>query len=104
MAFNPAPNALFTSWSEDGTDITVPIASITDLTAGEADGTTGDWRAVLLRILGHSFNYNEGLADADRPTKLTIARQRFENAERKIVERYTFEFVTDTDANSMTAE
>jgi hypothetical protein len=44
MAFDPAPSSLFPSWSEDGTTISVPIASIANLTAAEADGTTGDWR------------------------------------------------------------
>jgi hypothetical protein len=103
MAFDPAPSSLFASWSEDGTDITVPIASITDLTAAEADGTTGDWRDVMLRILDHVYNYNEGLATADSPTKFTVTSRRYEQS-GSIVQSYTMNVFTDVDANSTTAE
>ena len=103
MAFDPAPSSLFASWSEDGTDITVPIASITDLTAAEADGTTGDWRDVIGRILDHLWAYREGLATADQPGKLTITRNRRESG-TSIVHRFQVEWFTDVDANSTTAE
>ena len=103
MAFNPAPNALFPSWAEDGTNITVPLASITDLTAVEADGTTGDWRAVMLRILDHVWDYQQGLATADKPTKVTISRTRRESG-ANIINEYRFNFSTDIDANSMASE
>lgn len=103
MAFDPAPSSLFASWSEDGTDITVPIASITDLTAAEADGTTGDWRDVMLRILDHVYNYNEGLATEDAPTKFTVTRSRYES-NGSIVYSYNIDVFTDVDANSTTAE
>lgn len=103
MAFDPAPSSLFSSWSEDGTDITVPIASITGLTANEADGTTGDWRSILGRILDHSYNYREGLASADKPTKLTISRTLFE-ANGSVVYRYIVEWSNDLIETSTTAE
>lgn len=103
MAFDPAPSSLFASWSEDGTTISVPIASIDDLTAAEADGTTGDWRDVMGRILDHVFNYREGLATGDKPTKLTVTRNRFESG-TSIVKRFQIEWYTDVDADSSTAE
>lgn len=103
MAFNPAPSALFPSWSEDGVTISVPIASITDLTAAEADGATGDWRDVMLRILDHVWAYREALATADKPAKLTVTRTRRESG-TSIIHRYVFDVYTDVDANSTTAE
>ena len=103
MAFDPAPSSLFASLSEDGTDITIPIASITDLTATEADGTTGDWRALIGRILDHVTAYRAGLDTADQPSKFTITRNRRESG-TSIVHRYQIEWFTDVDANSSTAE
>lgn len=103
MAFDPAPSSLFASWSENGTNITVPIASIDDLTAAEADGTTGDWRDVMLRILDHVNAYVGGLAAADAPAKFTIRRTRRESGS-SIVKQYLIEVFTDVDADSTTAE
>ena len=103
MAFDPAPSSLFPSWSEDGTTISVPIASIANLTAAEADGTTGDWRAVIGRILDDVFNYYDALAAADQPTKLTFQRNRYE-AGTSMVYKYTILWSTDIDEISTTAE
>jgi len=103
MAFDPAPSSLFSSLSEDGTDITIPIASITDLTAAEADGTTGDWRDLMLRILDHVESYTNALATADKPAKFTITRNRFESGD-SIVKRFQIQVFTDVDADSTTAE
>jgi len=103
MAFDPAPSSLFASWSEDGTDITVPIASIDDLTAADADGTTGDWREVVFRIVDHTYAYIQGLASADKPAKITISRRRGESG-GSIRRRYIIDVLTDEDSVSVTAE
>jgi hypothetical protein len=103
MAFDPAPSSLFPSWSEDGTTISVPIASIANLTAAEADGTTGDWRAVIGRILDDVFNYYDGLAATDQPAKLTFQRTRYESG-ASMVYKYTILWSTDIDEISTTAE
>jgi hypothetical protein len=52
---------VFTGWSEDGTDITVPISSFVDLTATLADGTTGDARQVILSFVATAFDWYNGL-------------------------------------------
>lgn len=46
-----APSEFIGSYVSDGTNITIPIASLTGLTAAQADGLTGDIRAVLMAIL-----------------------------------------------------
>ena len=56
-----SPSAAFTGWSEDGTNITVPIASLADLTAALADGTTGDARQVILSFVATAFDWYNGL-------------------------------------------
>lgn len=103
MAFDPAPSSLFASWSEDGTNITVPIASIDDLTAAEADGTTGDWRDVMSRILDHVYNYYDGLATADTPSKISFRRSRRESG-NSIIYQYVVDVYNDVDSKSVTAE
>lgn len=74
MAFNPAPNALFPSWSEDGTTIEVPIASFPELTAAEADGATGDSRKVVYALLQKIYAAIQALPEGDRPTQMRVSR------------------------------
>lgn len=74
MAFNPAPNTWIASWSEDGTNISVPIASFPQLTAVEADGATGDIRKVVYAILHKLHAEWDGKAEADRPKQMGVKR------------------------------
>lgn len=48
---SPAPSEYILNYSSDGTNITIPIASLTGLTAEAAHPTTGDIRTVLKAIL-----------------------------------------------------
>lgn len=74
MAFSAVPSTHIASWSEDGTTISVPIASFPELTAAEADGTTGDIRKIMYAFC-HKFNaLYEAMAVADRPVKMTTFR------------------------------
>ena len=74
MAVSVKPTDLFASWSENGTDITVPIASITGLTAAEADAVTGDYREIERTICEKAFQLHYTTAAADRPAGVTWAR------------------------------
>ena len=68
MAF--LPTDIFASWSEDGTDITLPIASVLDLTAATADAATGDARQVAWSLAKTIYNWYNDLAD--KPEVLTV--------------------------------
>ena len=94
MAFNPAPTALIAGWSEDGTDVTFPLASVPGLTAANSDAVTGDWRDILLFLVEQAFNHYNGLATADRPTKVTISRQR---VDRQSAVRYQYNLAIESD-------
>jgi len=72
MAFDPAPSTWLASWSEDGTDITVPIATFPEMTSGEADAATGDIRKVVYAICEALFQQMLVTASPDRPTKMFI--------------------------------
>jgi hypothetical protein len=95
------PASWLASWSEDGTDITVPIASITGLTAAMADGTTGDIRDVLMLLLDELYEYQEAITPAGaKPEKMLITRSDTGggDAELKTVFKVTFQStVVETD-------
>lgn len=105
MAFNPAPSNWFDSWSEDGTNITVPIATFPRLTAAEADGTTGDIRKVLFAILDKLYSeWTERLA-ADRPTRMTVARTKsYNDASGTVTEVHTITLVNTITDEEVKAE
>lgn len=74
MAWSPTPTAYMADWEVDGTDIVVPIASFSELTAAEAAGDTGDIRSIIFAFLEQWFDVWNALATADRSTKMIIQR------------------------------
>jgi hypothetical protein len=74
MAWNPVPTTLFAGWTQDGTNITLPIANVPELTSAEANATTGDTRKILFALCEKIANWWYALATADRPTKMTVTR------------------------------
>lgn len=74
MAFNKVPTTWIPDWSEDGTDISVPIASFPELTAAEADAATGDIRKICFALCKKLSDAWYALAAADRPAKMSINR------------------------------
>ncbi len=74
MAFSAVPTTWIPSWSEDGTNITVPIASFPELTAAEADAATGDIRKIVFAIIEKLYQAYNATATADRPTKWTMSK------------------------------
>lgn len=98
MAFDPAVATWLDNWSEDGTDITVPIATFSELTAAEADAVTGDIRKVLFAICEKLWSVWTATATADRPSKMTLYRSTQTN-ENTNVTRKTFQFIFDTEVS-----
>lgn len=99
MAFNPVPTNLIASWSEDGTNITFPIASVPELTAAEADAVTGDSRKIIYALIERICEWHADLAVADRPTKMTVTRgNAFETAGGTFTRNYNLQFVLDSGA------
>ena len=105
MAFNPAPNTWLANWSEDGTNITVPIATFPELTAAEADGETGDIREVVFSIADALFAKWADTDTADRPTQMTISKGVSTNVNTGIVtQTFSFRFNTEVSAQGVVAE
>lgn len=63
------PAGLVSGWSEDGTTISFPIASLIGLTEAAADATTGDARQVALSLCQSLFGWYNDLGV--RPQGLT---------------------------------
>ena len=84
MAFDPAPSSWVTGWSEDGSDVTFPIASISNLSPSLADASTGDWRLCIALLLEHTLNYYNSLDPADQPQQVTLGSTYFVNEDGEI--------------------
>jgi hypothetical protein len=54
--------------------IFIPLASMPDLSAAEADEATGDGRKVAFALTKEVFECVSALADNARPSKMTLAR------------------------------
>jgi len=97
MALDKSPAAWLASWSEDGTNITLPIASLPETNATEADGTTGDIRKVMLAVLEELYQHQLSLAAADRPVNMVITRSTSVNdTTGEITRNYVFTFKTES--------
>jgi hypothetical protein len=72
MALDLTPASWIADWSEDATDVTFPIASLPELTAAEADGTTGDIRKVYFALCSQMQSVWDATAAADRPVKMLL--------------------------------
>ena len=93
MAFDPIPTALFSGMSEDGTDLLIPIASIPELTAAEADAVSGDSRKVCYAFLKRMAAWYTSLAVADRPANLIINEgNAVENSSSEFTKSFNIQF------------
>lgn len=94
MAFNPSNSHWIPSYTSDGTNISIPIASFPGLTAGEAHTTTGDIRKLLYSICEELNTKWNAEAAADRPGKWTFVKgQSLNPATGQITVTYNFTFV-----------
>lgn len=105
MAFSPVPTDWIAGWSEDGTDITVPIASFPELTAAEADAATGDIRKIAFAIAEKLYQAMNAKAVADRPSKWTAAKAvSVSTATGQSTVQYVMTFKVDTLAQEVADE
>lgn len=90
---NVIPTTLFPGYTSDGTNITIPITSLSNLSAAEADAATGDGRALVYGILDTVEKNVSALAPGAQPTKMSNVRgavQNISSGSGKIVVRETF--------------
>jgi len=105
MAFDETPTTWLANWSEDGTNITVPIATFPELTAAEADASTGDIRKIVFAIIEKLYQTWIGTAAADRPTKWTMAKTATVSTIRNVIaSRYTITIETEINTQEVRDE
>ncbi len=73
MTIDVAPSTWISGYASDGTNITIPIASLEGLTAGEANATTGDIRKLMLAFETTMFNTWDAKTQAAQPKEWTSA-------------------------------
>lgn len=89
------PTDLFSGWTEDGTDITLPIASLPTLTAALADGATGDARAVAYALVDRMLAWYIGLTTPPEAMSAVLREYRAQTTgdyEGTVKKRYEFTF------------
>ena len=105
MAFNKRPDVWMPSWSENGTLITVPIATFEELTDAEADGATGDIRKIAWAIIEDWYQTYNALATADRPTKWTMYKSTSTNTTTNVATNtFTISFLTEVTGQEVVDE
>jgi hypothetical protein len=100
------PPAWFTGWTADATNITLPLASMAEITQTEAAATvTGDIRKVMYAILENMWVKWNVMALADRPTKMTLTKSSsIEAATGVITTVYTYTFKNTITAQDVSNE
>ena len=96
MAFDPLPPSWITGWSSDGTTVSFPIASIPELSAAEADPTTGDIRRILFAIQTEIYNVWVAQLPADKPENWTATKSVNTNTTTQVsLQTFTDRFNTE---------
>ena len=104
MAIEFSPNQWLADWAEAGGDITLPVASVTGLTAAEADGEDGDIRKVLFALCETVYAVWDATAAADRPAGMKIYKQTSGTSGNNVKRTFVFEFRTDSTDEDVASE
>ncbi len=105
MAISRIPTDWIASYSSNGTNITIPIASLSGLTVAEAATADGDICNILKEILETAYAKYVSLASADKPTKMVIARLSTTNDVTGVVTRqFTVTFTCDSPTVNVSVE
>ena len=101
------PSEVFgTGYSSDGTSITLTIGTgglLPNLTAAEADASTGDFRSVLYGLSNGLFLKFNQIPQADQPTQMSSSRSRSES-NGVLVSRFSAAFNMNGDSLTVQPE
>ena len=103
MAFSQVPTDWIASYSSDGTNLTIPRASLPELSSAEAHTSTGDIRDIVFSFVERIYQVYITSAAADRPAKMALIRSTQTNETTgKVTGQYTINFTMDEAAGSLT--
>lgn len=96
------PIDLFAGYTSNGTSITIPIASLSGLSAAEVSASNGDGREVARAIITQIFTAINGLDSVNKPTKMCVSRSNLSGINSDTVRQsYTFSFDLTINSNSL---
>jgi hypothetical protein len=100
------PPAWFTGWTADANNITLPLASMAEITQTEAAATvTGDIRKVMYAILENMWVKWNIMALADRPAKMVMTKSSSVDAATGVITTaYTYTFKNTITSQDVAAE
>jgi hypothetical protein len=93
MALNLVPTHWIPSYSSDGTNMTLPLASFDNLTSGEAHTSTGDIRKIAYEILKKLHAVYAAEATEDQPQKMVINKSQNLDSSGNIVQTFSVTFI-----------
>lgn len=102
------PSDFISGWLEDGVNISFPIASLAvyNMTAANADATTGDARAVVAALCSRIFDWHQSLTEQPGAMLSSIKRRRMQTGDWAGTDKqsYTFEFYLEYPESTVTDE
>lgn len=105
MSFNKAPSNWIPNWASNVTDITIPIASLPELTAAEADVTTGDIRKIVFAVMEQLYGKYNSTDNADKPAMMVLSKSASVNTSTGITTNtYSVTIKTSTTAQEVVDE
>lgn len=104
MAFSKVPTDCIASYDYADSKMSLPIAALPEITAGEADKTSGDIRQIILGLVEKFYQWYVALGTS-QPTKLSISRTSITNdLTGEIIRTYIVQFKCDVAAGSTNVE
>ena len=98
--YSKVPADWFAGWTEDGTNITLPLAAVPELTAAEADAAEGSIADVLYAIAHRAYAAFNSIPLASRPVNWVMYKSETPVAGAGDQSRvsFTFSFLTSVPA------
>lgn len=106
MAWDDVPTTfLGAGYTADASNMTLVLANFPEITAAEADEATGDSRKIIYGLCEKFWSAWNGLAVADRPTKMTLTKSSSVDVTTGVVTNvFTFSFKNSITAQDVAAE
>ena len=105
MAKDMSNSTWIASYSSDGTNVTIPVASLEGLTEADAHTSTGDIRALALAFLKTLYDHQQDLETADKPAGMAITGSRtIVTGEDQIRRSFSSVFLKDITGTELVSE
>lgn len=110
MAFSAVPSTwLGAGYAYSTNQITLNTAAhasalLTELTAADADATTGDIREIFYALCDMMYTKWEAQPDADQPTQVTVSRNQNLLADGTLRRQFSFSFDLDVTVGDVASE